>query len=83
MKDKLNLLNRKARGEEERIFLSRHLRPVVAHKGRHPGVEHQLQALLVVGDETQPEMVLVNTFTTIRDHGTLPRCSITPLWEVA
>jgi len=83
VRDKLNLPNRKVGGEEEREFLSRYLRSVVVHKGGHPGVEHQLQALSVVGDETQPEMVLVNTLATIRDYGTSPRCSLTPLWEVA
>jgi alanine racemase len=78
MMDKLNLPNRKVRGEVkgfEDLFC--HLRFVVAHEGRHPGVEHQLQALSVVENETQPEMVLVNISTTIRDHGTLPRCGIT------
>jgi len=85
MRDKLNLPNRKAGGEEERVFLSRYLRPVVARKGRHSGMEHQSQTLSVVGDETQPEMVLVNAPATIRDYGTSPRCSLllTPLWEMA
>ena len=84
MRDKLNLPNRKAGGEEKRGFLSRYLRPVVARKGRHSGMEHQSQTLSVVRDETQPEMVLVNTLTTIRDYETSPRCSLlTPLWEMA
>ncbi len=83
LRDKLNLPNRKVGGEEERRFLFRYLRPVVVHKDGHLGVEHQLQALSVVGDETHAEMRSVNTSTTIRDYGTSPRCSITPLREVA
>jgi len=82
LRDKLNLPNRKVGGEEERK-LSRYLRSVVVRKDRHSGVEHQLRTLSVVGNETQPEMVSVNILTTTRDHGTSPRCSITPLWEVA
>ena len=81
MGDKLNLPNRKAGGEGEGF--SRRLRSVVAREGRHPGVVRQLQALPVAGDETQPEMVLVNVLATIRDHGTSPRRSITPTGEVA
>ena len=87
LRDKLNLPNRKVGGEESlyrsKSVEGRYLRSVVVHKDRHLGVEHQLQALSVVGNETQPEMVLVNISTTIRGHGTSPRCSITPLWEVA
>ena len=82
MRDKLNLPKVKVGGEEERK-LSRYLRSVVVRKDRHLGVEHQLQALSVVGNETQPEMVLVNIFTTTKDHGTSPRCSITPLREIS
>ena len=80
--DKLNLPNRKVGGEENGIHPFHCLRSVVAHKGRHLGVEHQPQALSAVTDETQPEMVLVNAFTAIRDYGTSSRCSITPLWEM-
>ncbi|GAB6075181.1 hypothetical protein [Desulfurobacterium crinifex] len=83
MRDKLNLPNRKVGGEEERVTLSRYLRPVVVRKDRHSGMEHQSRTLSVVGNETQPETVLVNISTTIRDYGTSPRCSITPSWEVA
>jgi len=87
LRDKLNLPNRKVGGEES-LYCSksvegRYLRSVVAHKGRHPGMEHQFQALSVVRNETQPEMVSVNVLTTIRNHGTSPRCSITPLREAA
>ena len=78
MRDKLNSPNRKVGGEVERRF-SYYLCSVVVHKDRHPGVEHQLQALSAVGNETQPEMVLVNISTAIRDYGTSPRCSITPM----
>jgi len=77
MWDKLNSANVKLRGEEERLILSLHLCPMVTHKGRHLGVVRQLQALPVVGNETQPETALVNISITIRDHGTLPRRNIT------
>jgi hypothetical protein len=80
--DKLNLLNRKVGGEEERK-LSRCLRSVVARKGRHLGVEHQLQALPAVRNETHAERREVNILTANRGHGTSPRCSITPLREMA
>ena len=87
MRDKLNLPNRKVGGEESlyrsKSVEGRYLRSVVVHKDRHSGMEHQSQTLSVVGNETQPEMVLVNISTTTRDHGTSPRCSITPSWEVA
>jgi hypothetical protein len=46
-------------------------------------MEHLFWTLSVVGNETQAERRLVNISTTIRDHGTSPRCSITPFWEVA
>jgi len=83
LRDKLNLSNRKVGGEES-LYRSksverRYLCFVVVRKDRHPGMEHQLQALSVVENETQPEMVSVNIFTTIRDYGTSPRCTITPL----
>jgi len=81
--DKLNLPNRKAGGEEERPVLSRYLRSAVVPKDGHSGMEHQSRTLSVVGNETHAEMRLVNISTTIRDRGTSPRCSITPLWEVA
>ena len=81
--DKLNLPNRKAGGEVERASLSRYLRSAVVPKDRHSGMEHQFRTLSVVGNETHAEMRLVNISTTIRDRGTSPRCSITPLWEVA
>ena len=81
--DKLNLPNRKVGGEVERTVLSRYLCSAVVLKDRHSGMEHQFRTLSVVGNETHAEMRLVNISTTIRDRGTSPRCSITPLWEVA
>ena len=83
LRDKLNLLNRKVGGKEERTTLFRYLRSVVVHKDRHSGMKHQSQTLSVVGNETQPGTVSVNISTTTRDRGTSPRCSITPLWEIA
>jgi hypothetical protein len=80
--DKLNLPNRKVGGEAGKK-LPRYLRSVVVREDGHLGVARQLQALSAVGNETQPAMVLVNIFTAIRGYGTSPRCSITPLWEVA
>jgi len=75
--DKLNLLKMKVRGEEKSFKLFRHLRSVVAHKGRYLGVVCQLQALPATGNESQPEMVSLNISVAIRDHGTLPRRKVT------
>ncbi|WP_411376669.1 hypothetical protein GFV12_04020 [Desulfurobacterium thermolithotrophum] len=82
MRDKLSLPKKKVGGEEERE-LSRYLRSVVVRKDRHSGMEHQSQTLSVVGNETHAERRAVNIFTTTKDHGTSPRCIITPLWEIA